>query len=100
MSGPDTIHAVRDARADVGVAVLPSVPTDLDCRTVRRVGQVVLLPQRHRLSKRRHLKPSDLDTESIVVAPEGSPHRVALSQALAAAGAKRSVAVEPPAGSS
>jgi len=94
MSGPDTIEAVRDARADVGVAVLANTPPDLDCRTMRRVGQTVLLPRGHRLSKRRSLKPGDLDTESIVVAPEGSPHRVMLSQALATAGAKWSVAVE------
>ncbi|HLT38774.1 MAG TPA: LysR family transcriptional regulator substrate-binding protein [Enhygromyxa sp.] len=94
MSGPDTVQAVRDARADVGVAVLTNPPTDLDCKTVRRVGQTVLLPRGHRLSKRRSLKPSDLDTESIVVAPEGSPHRVVLFQALATAGAKWSVAVE------
>jgi DNA-binding transcriptional LysR family regulator len=94
MPGPDTVQAVRDARADVGVAVLTNPPTDLDCKTVRRVGQTVLLPWGHRLSKRRSLKPSDLDTESIVVAPEGSPHRVMLSQALATAGAKWSVAVE------
>jgi len=94
MSGPDTIQAVRDARADVGVAVLQSAPTDLDCRAVRRVGQVVLLPQGHRLSKRRHLKPNDLDTESIIVAPEGSPHRVTLSQVLRAAGVTWTVAVE------
>lgn len=94
MSGPDTVQAVRDARADVGVAVLTNAPTDLDCQTVRRVGQTVLLPRGHRLSKRRSLKPGDLDTESIVVAPEGSPHRVMLSQALATAGARWSVAVE------
>jgi DNA-binding transcriptional LysR family regulator len=94
MSGADTIQAVRDARADIGVAVLPNTPSDLDCRTMRRVGQTVLLPRGHRLSTRRNLKPSDLDTESIVVAPEGSPHRVMLSQALATAGAKWSVAVE------
>jgi DNA-binding transcriptional LysR family regulator len=94
MSGPDTIQAVRDARADVGVAVLANTPSDLDCRTLRRVGQIVLLPRGHRLSKRRSLKPNDLDTESIIVAPEGSPHRVMLSQALATARAKWSVSVE------
>jgi DNA-binding transcriptional LysR family regulator len=94
MSGPDTIQAVRDARADVGVAVLSNVPPDLDCRRVCRVGQMVLLPRGHRLAKRRKLKPSDLDSESIVVAPEGSPHRIMLTHALDAAGAKWSVAME------
>ena len=64
MSGPETVRAVRDARAHVGVAALSSTPTDLDCRTVRRVGQIVLFPRGHRLSKRRSLKPSDLDAEA------------------------------------
>ena len=94
MSGPDTVQAVRDARADVGVAVLTKTAFDLDCQAVCRVGQTVLLPRGHRLSKRRILQPGDLDSESIVVAPEGSPHRVMLSQALATAGAGWSVAVE------
>jgi DNA-binding transcriptional LysR family regulator len=94
MSGPDTLRAVRDARADVGVAVLTTVPLDLDCHTVRRVGQIVLLPRGHRLSKRRRLGPSDLEAERIIVAPEGSPHRVMLSQALATTGTTWSVAVE------
>jgi LysR family transcriptional regulator, low CO2-responsive transcriptional regulator len=94
MSGPETVDAVRDARADVGVAVLRAVPADLDCRDVRRVGQLVLVPRGHRLSKRRRLTPGDLDSESIIVAPEGSPHRVMLAQALTTAGARWSVAVE------
>lgn len=94
MSGPDTLQAVRDARADVGVAVLANAPRDLDCRRMRRIGQIVLLPRGHRLSRRRSLVPGDLDTEHIVVAPEGSPHRTMLAQALATAGARWSVAVE------
>jgi DNA-binding transcriptional LysR family regulator len=94
MSGPETLAAVRDARADVGVAVVSNAPADLDCREVRRVGQLVLLPRGHRLSRRRTLVPADLDGESIVVAPEGSPHRSMLAQSLATAGARWSVAVE------
>lgn len=94
MSGPETLAAVRDARADVGVAVVSNAPADLDCREVRRIGQIVLLPNGHRLSRRRKLMPVDLDGEHIVVAPEGSPHRSMLAQSLATAGARWSVAVE------
>ena len=94
MTGPQIVDAVRDARADVGVTVLATSPTDLECVAMRRVGQVVLLPRGHRLSKRRSLEPSDLDGESIVIAPEGSPHRTMLSQAMTTAGAKWTVAVE------
>lgn len=94
MSGPDTLRAIRDARADVGVTVLDTRPADLTCRALRRVGQLVVLPAGHRLARRRTLKPTDLDSESLIVAPEGSPHRLMLSQALATAGARWSVAVE------
>jgi DNA-binding transcriptional LysR family regulator len=94
MSGPETLEAVRTARADVGVAVVHDAPADLDCREVRRVGQLVLLPRGHRLSRRRRLVPADLDGESLVVAPAGSPHRSMLAQSLATAGARWSVAVE------
>lgn len=94
MSGPDSVQAVRESRADVGVVVLNSIPPDLDCRRLRSVGQMVLLPRSHRLAKRRKLQPRDLDTESIVVAPEGSPHRTMLAHALRVAGAAWSVAME------
>ncbi|MCA9621606.1 MAG: LysR family transcriptional regulator [Myxococcales bacterium] len=94
MSGPATVEAVREARADVGVAVLSTKPPDLACQTLCRVGQVVVLPRGHRLSRRRRLKPGALDGERLIVAPEGSPHRAMLAQALATAGASWSVAVE------
>lgn len=94
MSGPATLAAVRDARADVGVAVLNGAPAELDAHELRRVGQIVLLPRGHRLAKRRRLAPGDLDGERLIVPPEGSPHRAMLAQALGAAGAGWSVAVE------
>ncbi len=94
MSGPEAIDAVGDARADVAVTVLANAPGDFDCREIWRVGQLALLPRGHRLSKRRSLAPADLDGERLVVAPEGSPHRTMLGQALEAAGARWSVAVE------
>ncbi|MEZ4364127.1 MAG: LysR family transcriptional regulator [Kofleriaceae bacterium] len=93
-SAPAALAAVREARADVGVAALPAAPADLSCRPFRRVGQVVMMPRGHRLSRRRCVAPRDLAGESIVVAPEGSPHRAMLAQALATAQAEWSVAVE------
>jgi DNA-binding transcriptional LysR family regulator len=94
MSGPETLDAIRDARADVGVAVTGSETGDLRCREIRRVGQRVIVPRGHRLSKRRRLAPGDLNGEAIVVAPEGSPHRLMLTQALKTLGARWTVAVE------
>lgn len=94
MSAPETVAAVADARAEVGVAALVGAPPELTCRVARRVGQLVVMPRDHRLAKRRRLAPAELDGERLVVAPEGSPHRQMLAHALAVAGASWSVAVE------
>ena len=94
MSAPETVDALRDARADVGVAALRIAPEDLDVREVRSVGQLVVVPRGHRLARRRKLSCADLDGENVVVAPAGSPHRVMLEQALVTAGARWNVAVE------
>lgn len=94
MSGPETLDAVRDARADIGVAVLESPPDDLTTRRLRRVGQQVVVPHTHRLAGRTEVAPEDLDGEALVVAPRGSPHRTLIGHALAAADARWTVAVE------
>lgn len=94
MAAPQTVAAVREARADLGVAALTATPPELSCRVIRRVGQLVVMPRDHRLARRRKLAPTELDGEHLVVAPEGSPHRQMLTHALAAAGASWSVAVE------
>lgn len=94
MSAPETVAAVREARADLGVAALAAAPPELSSRVVRRVGQLVVMPRGHRLARRRKLSPAELDGESLVVAPAGSPHRQLLTHALSVAGARWTVAVE------
>jgi LysR family transcriptional regulator, low CO2-responsive transcriptional regulator len=94
MSGPEAIAAVRDARAQMCVVATDAVPTDLEAKRLREVGQRVILPASHRLARRRSLRASDLDGEQIVVAPAGSPHRTMLAQLLNASGCAWTVAVE------
>ncbi len=94
LPGPDAIDAVRDARAHLAVIAADRPPADLRTLPLCTIGQSVILPREHRLAARRSLKPRDLDGESIIVAPLGSPHRTMLDQLLAAAGAGWTVAVE------
>src|SRR5512141_1483514 len=54
----------------------------------------VVVPASHRLAGRRTLRPADLGTERIVVAPAGSPHRTMLAQLLRASRTELHVAVE------
>jgi DNA-binding transcriptional LysR family regulator len=83
MTGPETIAAVRDARAHVGVIATNDPPNDLATRPIRQVRQRVIVPASHRLAKRKLVHPKDLAGEALVVAPQGSPHRAMLAQALA-----------------
>jgi LysR family transcriptional regulator, low CO2-responsive transcriptional regulator len=96
MAGPQAIDSVRDARAHLCVAAVArdGVPADLECETLRSVGQSVIVPRSHRLARRRALRPADLAGQQLVVAPAGSPHRIMLTQLLESAGVEWSVAVE------
>lgn len=94
MPGPEAIDAVRSARAHVAVTVLEDAPDDLIAQKIRDVGQQVVVPAAHRLAGKRHVSLKALDGEPLIVAPAGSPHRVALAQALRVAGATWTVAVE------
>ncbi len=89
-----SVDAVRESRAQLAVAVLDQVHTDVVCEPLREVGQMAVMPSSHRLAGRARLQLADLGGEPIVAAPEGSPHRVMLSQALRAAGVDLEVAVE------
>lgn len=93
-SGPQVVAALRDARADVGVAALARPPAELSPAPLGAVGQKVVLPASHPLARRRSLRPAQLDGEPLVVAPAGSPHRTMLESLLAGAGATLAVAVE------
>ncbi|MBI5549542.1 MAG: LysR family transcriptional regulator [Deltaproteobacteria bacterium] len=94
MRGPETIEAVRDSRAHLGVIAADVPPPDLEALALRSIGQVVILPASHRLSQRQRVVPRDLSGEQIVVAPVGNPHRTMLAQALSAARVDWKVAVE------
>lgn len=93
-SAANAVDAVRNGQADVAVTALSDLPGDLDSTHLLEIGQMVVVPKKHRLARRRALKPSDLANERIVVAPEGAPHRASLTGVLRLAGVDWEVAVE------
>lgn len=94
MAGPEAVAAVREARAHLCVVAVDRPPADLDATRLVSIGQHVVVPRRHRLARRRSLRPADLAGEPLVVPPEGSPHRAMLQGLLRAAGVDPVVAVE------
>ncbi|MFD0686590.1 LysR family transcriptional regulator [Actinomadura fibrosa] len=89
-----TLTAVRTGRADLGVAVLDVLPTDLQAVLLASYPQTLVMPEDHPLAARPTLTLADLAGSSLVVPPPTGPHRIALERALHAAEIPWSVAVE------
>lgn len=88
------VELVASARAHVGVVARDAPPPDLEATRLCVVRQQLIVPPSHRLARRTRARLEDLDGERLVVAPEGSPHRTMLAQALRAVGVAWEVAVE------
>lgn len=69
------VEAVRAGSAHVGVGALDVDPDGLQVHTLTSVEQVAVMPQDHRLARRRRISLTDLADERLVVPPEGRPHR-------------------------
>ncbi|MDL4818074.1 LysR family transcriptional regulator [Actinomadura opuntiae] len=89
-----TLTAVRTGRADLGVAVLDVLPSDLEAVPLAAYPQALAMPDDHPLADRRSLALADLAGASLVVPPPSGPHRVALERALRAAEVPWTAAVE------
>ena len=90
----EMLDVVRTGRAHVGVSVLDVQPDDLVVRAVATYPQVLLLPEGHRLARRRTLRLTDLDGVELVVPPPARPYRIGLERAMRDAGVALRVAVE------
>jgi len=88
------LAAVRTGQAHLGVSVLDVLPDDLTAVELATFPQVLLVPEGHRLARRRSVKLADLAGASLVIPPQRRPHRVLLERALGAAGVDWTVAVE------
>lgn len=88
------VDAVRHGRAHLGVAPLDSVPDDFRAVLLASVGQVLVMPVGHPLSRRRGIRLADLVDARLIVPAQGRPHREMLSALLQSAQVPWQVAVE------
>ncbi|MFG2086723.1 LysR family transcriptional regulator [Spirillospora sp. NPDC048824] len=89
-----TLTAVRTGRADLGVAVLDVLPTDVEAVLLATYPQVLVMPDDHPLAGKANLTLADLAGAALVVPPPTGPHRITLERALRAADVPWSLAVE------
>jgi DNA-binding transcriptional LysR family regulator len=88
------LRAVQRGDAQLGVAVLEHTPEDLEAERLLAVGAALVMPRRHRLTRKRTISLRDLKGERLIVPPEGRPHRTMLSRALMSEGVAWEPAIE------
>lgn len=88
------IAAVESGKAQLGVAPLEATREGFESRVLTRVGQVLVMPRNHPLSARPEIRLGDLAESTLVVPPQGRPHRVMLARMLDSAGVRWHVGVE------
>ncbi|MFI7068256.1 LysR family transcriptional regulator [Kribbella sp. NPDC050124] len=90
----ETLAAVRDGTADLGVTALAVPPDDLECTLLAQYPQTLITRADHPLADRRSVRLKDLQDEALVVPPKGRPHRQQLERSMLDQGIRWSVAVE------
>jgi DNA-binding transcriptional LysR family regulator len=91
----ETIKAVQDGSAGVGVTVLRSrPPAGIGSQELATYPQVVVVPTDHPLARQRRLVLNDLDGQEIVVSPTGRQQRESLQRAARKAGLDLHVSAE------
>jgi LysR family transcriptional regulator, low CO2-responsive transcriptional regulator len=88
------IDAVQSGRAQLGIAALETLPDNCQGSLLFKVGQVLVMPHNHRLSKKRRIKLTDIEGCKLIVPPTESPYRAILSRLLQSAGVHWEIAVE------
>ncbi|HVH46234.1 MAG TPA: LysR family transcriptional regulator [Labilithrix sp.] len=89
-----TLDAVASGEAHLGVSSLDVAPDGIVAEPLCDVEQVVVVSRSHPLARKRTVTLTDLEGASLVVPPEGRPHRAMISRGLQAAGVSWSVAAE------
>ncbi len=89
-----TVDLVLSGRAHLGVTALDAMVAGLAAEPFAVVGQVLVVPEGHRLARRARVTLTDLEGEALVVPPQGRPHRQMLNRMLMDQGVSWRVAVE------
>ena len=90
----ESLDAVRSGEAHLGVAALDVLPRDLEVTKFTEVEQMLVMPTKHPLARKRQIRLRDLEGAKLIVPPADRPHRVALSRALLAEGVSWEPVVE------
>jgi DNA-binding transcriptional LysR family regulator len=89
-----SIQALLSGKAQLAVAPADTLPAEITAQHIATVGQSLVLPRNHPLTRKREIRLHDLEGCRLVVPPAGQPHRAMLARLLQAAGVNWEVAVE------
>ncbi len=90
----DTVKAVTSGEADVGVVPVTHGMPGIYYEPVANVGQMLVVPNAHRLAGRKRIRITDLAGERLILPPRPRPQRMAIESLLDKAGVDWQVSVE------
>lgn len=90
----DTVTAVTSGEADVGVVPVTSRMPGIYAEPIANIGQMLVVPNAHRLAGRKRIRVTDLAGERLIVPPRPRPQRMAIESLLNQAGVDWRVSVE------
>ena len=93
-NGSAALDEVATARAHVAIGAFASHHEGLTFRQWRVFEQMVVAPRDHHLARQNRIQPTDLQGESLIVAPSGMRHRVSTERVLTEQGVDWRVGVE------
>lgn len=89
-----TLDLVGSGACHMGVTALETVPDDMETRLLTTVPGVLVLPDGHRLARKRLLSPRDLTDLDLIVPSREKPHRASIDRVLTGRGIRWNVAIE------
>lgn len=88
------LHAVVSGRAHLGVGVVERAPEGVEAALLCEVAQGLVCPASHPLAAKSRIGWEELEGVSLILPPEGRPHREAVAKALGEVGVGWHLAVE------
>ncbi|MFN7971029.1 MAG: LysR family transcriptional regulator [Acidobacteriota bacterium] len=89
-----TLAALATGEVHLGVTTLDAVPDGLSATILRRSAMILVMPPRHRLARKAHVRLADLAGERLILPPAARPHRQHVARALASSGTPWELALE------
>jgi DNA-binding transcriptional LysR family regulator len=89
-----TLELIASGQCHMGVTALETPPDHMESRLLASVPSVPVMPEKHRIARKRSIAPHDLENLDLIVPSREKPHRTSIDRVLNERGIRWNVPVE------